>query len=110
MTGKLIPVAWLNGGSVVSSVRLGRSKSNPPEYSGAAKMIAIKEGTYVNGTHWTCTFLCPGCMTGSSLSFGANSVSARLGWVMPSMNVGNAGTSAAKLGMHNAGTGIFNID
>ena len=110
MTGKLIPTAWPNGASVVSSLRLARSKSNPPEYSGAAKMVTIKEGTYVNGTHWTYTFLCQGCITGSSLSFAANSASARLGWGTSSMSVGNPGTSTAKLGMHNTGTGTFNID
>jgi cellobiose dehydrogenase (acceptor) len=110
MTGKLIPVAWPNGDSVVSSLRLARTKTNPPEYSGGAKMVRINEGTYVNSTHWTYTFLCKGCITGSSLSFSASSANARLGWGISSTIVGNPGSSTARLGMHQAGTGTFNID
>lgn len=100
MTGKLIPTAWPNGGSVVSYLRLARLKANPPEYSGSAKMVTIKEGTYINGTHWTYTFLCKGCITGTSVSFGANLASARLGWGMSTMSVGNAGSPTARLGMY----------
>lgn len=110
MTGKLILAAWPNGDSIVSSLRLARSKSNPPEYTGDAKMATIKEGTYVNATHWAYTFLCTKCITESSLTFSASSASARLGWAMSSREVQNPGTSAAKLGMHNAGTGTFNIE
>ena len=110
MTGKLILVAWPNGANIVHSLRLARTKSNPPEYSGGAKMLAIADGTYTNSSHWTSTFLCQGCITGSSLSFTAGAGSARLGWAMSTTSIQNAGSSTAKLGMHNAGNGGFNID
>jgi cellobiose dehydrogenase (acceptor) len=109
MTGKLITVFWPSGNSITHSIRLARTKNNPPEYTGGAKIVQIKEGTYTNGTHWTATFLCRGCITGSSLSFGAGDSNARLGWGISTQAVRNAASSNARLGMHAAGTGLFSM-
>jgi len=110
MVGKLLPTAWPSGNGVVYSIRQARSKTNPPVYSGSAKMVVIPQGTYHNGTHWSITFLCRGCITGSSLSFNAGATSARLGWGMSTSSVSNAGSPTARLGAHRSGTGTFNID
>lgn len=111
MVGSLLIVAWPNDDSVVASFRETSGYTSPAVYSDAnLTMSVISNGTFVNSTHMSYTFLCGGCITGDSYSFDATSSNVVLGWAVGSNAVTNAGSaSSATFTFHNTGYGEFNI-
>lgn len=43
-------------------------------------MSTIDNGTFVNSTHFSYTFLCSGCITGDSLTFSDDETGTVFGW------------------------------
>jgi cellobiose dehydrogenase (acceptor) len=73
----------------------------PPVYSGDAKLIPIKSGTFVNSTHISYTFLCSKCiMPANNFTFNPNSDSARLAWARSDRKLSDTSLSSTPLTVH----------
>ncbi|KAL3422294.1 GMC oxidoreductase [Phlyctema vagabunda] len=111
MTGTLLVVAWPNGDEVVASVRETSGYTSPGVFStSTASLLPIANGTFVNSTHTSYTFLCSGCITGDAYSFNGTATDIVLGWAMSDSAVTNpASASGASLAYHNSGFGAFGV-
>ncbi|KAI1847101.1 hypothetical protein JX265_012913 [Neoarthrinium moseri] len=111
MEGPLLMAAWANaaGTGVVSSFRQARNEDdNPPEVTGTFVARPIADGTAVNASFLTYTFLCEGCLgAGLGLDAAAATATVEMGWALGSKAVGNPGSPAAVLNFHDVGFGGF---
>ncbi|KAF2873233.1 hypothetical protein BDV95DRAFT_605791 [Massariosphaeria phaeospora] len=80
MTNKLLIVAWPNAQAAVSSFRKVANYSPPPVAAGTFAQLPIANGTYVNATHWTYTFLCSKCIQSDGTTFKASDTAAGIGF------------------------------
>ncbi|MBE3049783.1 hypothetical protein IMZ48_46260 [Candidatus Bathyarchaeota archaeon] len=112
MEGPLLLAAWSDGTNVVSSFRQAfNEEDNPPEVTGTFSLRPITEGTSVNGTFLTFTFLCEGCLSdGLGLAAADTAGVAEMGWALSSIPVRNAETPAGVLDFHDSGFGDFDAD
>ncbi|KAE9373549.1 hypothetical protein N431DRAFT_504192 [Stipitochalara longipes BDJ] len=112
MVGSLLIVAWPNSGSVVASFRETSGYTSPPVYTETGlSMSPLTNGTFVNSTHLLYTFLCTGCITGTALSFSANTSEPTISWAVSSKAVTNpSSSSGATLQYHDVGYGDFGLD
>jgi len=70
-------------------------------------MKAIKNGTYVNSTHLSYTFLCSKCFSaGTNLVFQPTDVNGGVGWALSSNTPSGPKSASATLSMHSAGWGL----
>ncbi|KAH8672540.1 hypothetical protein BGZ60DRAFT_374213 [Tricladium varicosporioides] len=111
MVGSILVVAWPNDNSVIASFRETSGYSSPGVYANASmSMSPISNGTFVNSTHMSYTWLCSGCITGDSLSFTASSDAAGFGWAMSSSTPTNPSTAdGATFAYHNTGYGDLSM-
>ncbi|KAH7113263.1 putative cellobiose dehydrogenase [Dendryphion nanum] len=109
MEGPLLMAAWSDGTNVVSSFRQAANEDdNPPEVTGTFSARTIAEGTSVNSSFLTYTFLCEGCLNAAfGLGAAATAGTAEMGWALASTAVRNPQSSAGILGFHNTGFGEF---
>ncbi|KAK0452909.1 GMC oxidoreductase [Desarmillaria tabescens] len=107
MTSTLLLVYWANGDEVMTSFRETSSYASPSVYDGNVTLSTIPDGTYVNDTHVSLTFLCGGCITGDSLSFSSTDTSAVLGWGYSTSSLSDITDSSTALVFHSAGYGEF---
>ncbi|PBK76245.1 CBD9-like protein [Armillaria solidipes] len=110
MTESLLLVAWPNGDEVVTSFREATAYSTPPVYNGSdVTLSTIADGTYVNDTHLSLTFLCGGCITGDDLTFSSTDTSAVLGWAYSTSSPSDVADESTDLVYHSAGYGEFGL-
>ncbi|CAL3969300.1 unnamed protein product [Diplocarpon coronariae] len=111
MTGSLLVVAWPNEGKVVASFRQTSGYSSPAVYTNSALSLSpIANGTFVNGTHTSYTFLCGGCIMGNALTFQASTANIIIGWSFS--RTAPTSPSSAELATfvyHEAGFGSFGL-
>jgi cellobiose dehydrogenase (acceptor) len=107
MTAGLLVVAWPNGDEVVSSLRKATGYANPPVYAGDATIKPIAEGTSVNSTAFTYTFLCQNCTDIGDISFTKSSDTAPFGWAMSTLALTDPSSASGALTSHvGVGQGI----
>ncbi|KAL2059830.1 hypothetical protein VTL71DRAFT_9985 [Oculimacula yallundae] len=110
MVGPLLLAAWPDGQTVRSSFRVAKTEDeSPPVAVGTFNIVPIPQGTNVNGTHMTFTFLCQNCID-SKLGFAASSTSAgafEMGWALASKAVSTPTSNATELSFHNSGFDSF---
>ncbi|GIJ99447.1 hypothetical protein Aspvir_001579 [Aspergillus viridinutans] len=109
MTSALLIAAWPNGNSAVSSLRKTTTYANPDVYSGDASLTEIAEGTSVNSTHLTYTFLCSGCILGQPATFDATDETYFLGWALSKTSPTTPASASSALTYHAAGFGSFEM-
>ncbi|PBK93646.1 CBD9-like protein [Armillaria gallica] len=110
MTKSLLLVAWPNGDEVMTSFREATAYSTPPVYNGSdVTLSTIADGTYVNDTHLSLTFLCGGCITGDDLTFSSTDTSVVLGWAYSTSSPSDVTDESTKLVYHSAGYGEFGL-
>ncbi|KAK0234121.1 hypothetical protein IW262DRAFT_1505923, partial [Armillaria fumosa] len=120
MTESLLLVAWPNGDEVMTSFREATfviycsinslAYSTPPVYNGSdVTLSTIADGTYVNDTHLSLTFLCGGCIVGDSLTFSSTDSSAVLGWAYSTSSPSDVADETTDLVYHSAGYGEFGL-
>lgn len=108
MSGALLICAWADGDNIVASLRQATAYSNPPEVSNSSMGIyEISSGTSVNSTGWSFTFLCKGCATGTSNSFGATDTEKVFGYALSSTALADTSSSAATLNFHSKAYGEY---
>ncbi|KAL6704891.1 hypothetical protein ACN47E_007574 [Coniothyrium glycines] len=95
MEGNFILAVWPTGnGDVMASFRQATNEDNPPEVTGSFSVRPIPDGTTVNQTFLSYTFLCEGCIDptlGLSVQASGNAV---MGWALSERPPrGNAATA-----------------
>ncbi|KAI9172778.1 Cellobiose dehydrogenase [Paramyrothecium foliicola] len=109
MLNGLLLVAWANGEEVVSSFRLAGSYANPDVYTETeVTAVPIANGTFVNSTHFSYTFVCQNCVVaGKTNVAGANPI---FGWAISAENPTTLSDPASAIPYHAAGFGQFGVD
>ncbi|KAF6798152.1 hypothetical protein CSOJ01_12802 [Colletotrichum sojae] len=109
MLNGLLFVAWADGEEIRTSFRLGSAYSNPDVYTATeVSAVPIANGTFVNSTHFSYTFLCQGCVIADKTSL--TSASPILGWAFSDANPTTPSDPASALNYHSAGFGQFGLD
>lgn len=108
MMASTLIAAWPNGDDIVASVRKTNAYSSPTVMDGAT-LSTIAEGTFVNSTHFSYTFLCTGCITGDSGAFDVTGTTAVLGWALSKTAPTTPASADSKLGYHSTGFGAFGM-
>ncbi|TPR10640.1 HhH-GPD base excision DNA repair family protein [Aspergillus niger] len=109
MTNVLLIAAWPDGDSAVGTLREATSYVSPSVYSGDASIEEIPDGTSVNSTYLTYTFLCKGCIIGQPTTFDANSTQYYFGWALSASNPTTPSSASSKMPYHAAGYGGFEV-
>ncbi|CAJ2511151.1 Uu.00g067760.m01.CDS01 [Anthostomella pinea] len=109
MAGYLLIVAWPNGDDVVLSPRMATGYTTPSAYTGNVTLTPIADGTFINSTHLSATFLCAGCITGNSDSFSANETNAVFAYAYSTTAVTDPTDSSTELSYHTAGYSAFGM-
>lgn len=108
MTGRLLLVAWPNGDDVVSSFRYTSAYSNPDVYTNTTlSALPIANGTFVNSTHLSFTFVCETCAIGGETTFDLTGGSGALGYAISSSNPTTPSDSSSALVYHDLGSNIY---
>ncbi|KAJ8115372.1 hypothetical protein OPT61_g2965 [Boeremia exigua] len=111
MTNNLLVVAWPNEGEVVSSFRRATGYTNPAVVTGDFTMSPIPDGTYVNDTAFSYTFLCKNCISDDVANglviYEAPSTNV-MGWAFSGDALTNPATASAALNYH-TGFGAFGL-
>ncbi|KAF9698923.1 hypothetical protein EKO04_003346 [Ascochyta lentis] len=108
MLNHLLLVAWANGEDVVSTFRTAAAYANPPVYDATTvSALPIANGTFVNSTHFSYTFLCKGCIVGGTTTFTKTDANPVLGWALSSSNPTTPSDPTSELPYHDAGFGLY---
>lgn len=108
MLNKLLLVAWANGEEIVSTFRTASAYSNPAVYDASeVSAMPIANGTFVNGTHFSFTFLCKGCLVGGTTTFKATDKTPVIGWAVSTEDPATPSDPASDLEYHDAGFGLY---
>ncbi|KAF2830839.1 CBD9-like protein, partial [Ophiobolus disseminans] len=110
MLGKLLVLAWPNQQTVVSSFRKTANYGSPAVATGTFSQIPIANGTYVNSTHWTYTFLCSKCIQTDGTTFKATDTAPSLGYALNANAPAQRTNAAAAVSKHTAqGQAVFDL-
>lgn len=106
MTKHLLFVAWPNGDDVVTSFRIAESYANPSVYTNTTvAALPIANGTFVNSTHFSYTFVCEGCIVGGTTSFTADTEAPVLGYAVSTTSPDTVSSASSALTYHDAASG-----
>lgn len=110
MVGPLLLVTWPNEGEALYSFRQATEYANPPVYAGdvAVSLVTIPDGTFVNDTHISLTFLCEGCVD-ADLSFAPDTASSVAGFAVSDSPPEDPADEATALVFHSYGYGQFGV-
>ncbi|CAO2658307.1 Nn.00g060300.m01.CDS01 [Neocucurbitaria sp. VM-36] len=112
MTGNLLVVAWPNDGEVVSSFREATGYTSPSTKTGDFSMTPIPEGTFVNETAFSYTFLCSNCISddvSNGLVIYESPSTNIMGWAFSDDALSDPATASSALTYHSAGFGAFGL-
>ncbi|KAJ4321378.1 hypothetical protein N0V94_002915 [Neodidymelliopsis sp. IMI 364377] len=112
MTGNLLVVAWPNDGEVVSSFRKATGYTNPATTTGDFTMNPIPDGTFVNDTAFSYTFLCKNCISddvATGLVIYESPSTNIMGWAFSDDPLTDPATASSTLTYHTAGFGAFGL-
>lgn len=108
MLTHMLLVTWANGEEVVSTFRTASAYANPAVYDATeVSALPIANGTFVNSTHYSFTFLCEGCIVGGLTTFAANDTIPVLGWALSSSNPTTPSDPTSEIPYHDAGFGLY---
>lgn len=110
MTGNLLVVAWPNDGEIVSSFREATGYTSPAAKTGDFTMSPIPDGTFVNETAFSYTFLCSNCISddvSKGLVLYESPSTNIIGWAFSADPLTDPATASSALTYHSAGFGAF---
>jgi cellobiose dehydrogenase (acceptor) len=108
MLNHLLLIVWANGEEVVSTFRTAGAYANPAVYDATpVSALPIANGTFVNSTHFSYTFLCKGCIVGGDTTFAKTDEIPVLGWALSAENPTTPSDPASDLPYHAAGFGLY---
>ncbi|KAF2001954.1 iron reductase domain protein [Amniculicola lignicola CBS 123094] len=100
MLNKLLIAAWPNAQALVSSFRKTAQYGSPAVATGTFTQTPIANGTYVNSTHWTYTFLCSKCILADGTTFKTADTSASFGWAFNTAAPSSKANAASTVTKH----------
>lgn len=110
MVGNLLAVAWPNDGKVVSSFRVATGYTSPSVATGDFAMSPIPDGTFVNDTAFSYTFLCSNCISEDPLTgFVVAPELNIVGWAQSDDALTDPTSASGALTYHSAGFGAFGM-
>ncbi|KAI4654202.1 uncharacterized protein J4E78_007247 [Alternaria triticimaculans] len=110
MLNKLLIVAWPNAQTVVGSFRKTAQYASPAIATGTFTQTAISNGTYVNSTHWTYTFLCSKCIQTDGTTFKPTDTAPSLGFAFNPTAPAQKTNPASSVSKHTAqGQAVFDL-
>lgn len=108
MTEHLMFIAWPNGDEVMTSFRLATSYANPAVYSDSTvAALPIANGTFVNSTHISSTFVCQDCIIGGTTTFAATDSAPIIGYAVSTSNPTTVSDASTALVYHDAGANEY---
>ncbi|KAF2825199.1 CBD9-like protein, partial [Ophiobolus disseminans] len=112
MTGNPLIVAWPNDGEIVSSFRQATGYTNPAVKTSNFSMTPIPDGTFVNETAFSYTFLCSNCISDNVADglviYDSPAVNI-MGWAFAKAPLTDSASASAALNYHNGGFGAFGM-
>ncbi|KAF2737008.1 CBD9-like protein [Polyplosphaeria fusca] len=102
MLNKLLILAWPNGQNIVSSFRKAAQYGSPAVATGTFTQTPIANGTYVNSTHWTYTFLCGKCIQTDGTTFKATDAQPAIGFALNANAPAQKASASASVSKHTA--------
>ncbi|OAL53639.1 CBD9-like protein [Pyrenochaeta sp. DS3sAY3a] len=110
MLSKLLILAWPNSQAVVGSFRKTANYGSPAVATGTFTQTPIANGTYVNSTHWTYTFLCSKCIQTDGTTFKATDTAPSIGFALNAAAPTQKTNAAASVSKHTAqGQVVFDL-
>ncbi|KAH7384640.1 hypothetical protein BKA66DRAFT_462578 [Pyrenochaeta sp. MPI-SDFR-AT-0127] len=110
MLNKLLIVAWPNSKDVVGSFRKTANYGSPAVTTGTFTQTPIANGTYVNSTHWTYTFLCSKCIQTDGTTFKTTDTAPSIGYALNTAAPSQVTNPASSVSKHTAqGKAIFDL-
>jgi hypothetical protein len=89
---------------------LDRNYGSPAVAAGTFSLSPIANGTYVNNTHWTYTFLCSNCIQTDGSTFKATDTAPSIGYVLNPTAPSQKANAAATVKKHTAqGQVVFDL-
>ncbi|KAF1831961.1 CBD9-like protein [Decorospora gaudefroyi] len=111
MLNKLLIISWPNAKAVVSSFREATQYRSPSVVTGAFTQMPIANGTYVNSTHWTYTFLCSKCIQSDGTTFKITDTTASIGFAVNANAPAQKSNPASAVSKHMAqGQAVFDLN
>lgn len=110
MVGSMLIAAWPSGTNVIASLRETSGYTSPGAYANTtSQLLPIANGTFVNSTHVSYTFLCQACI-GNTYTFAGGASQVVIGWALGNGTVTNAASATdATFTYHGGGYGDFGI-
>ncbi|KAF1977293.1 CBD9-like protein [Bimuria novae-zelandiae CBS 107.79] len=100
MKNALLVLAWPNSQAIVGSFRKTAQYGSPLIATGTFTQTLIANGTYINSTHWTYTFLCSKCIQTDGTTFAASANTTVLGYALNSAAPSNKANAASSVSKH----------
>lgn len=108
MLNNLLFVAWPNDEEIITTFRLAGAYANPDEYSGDVTALPIANGTFINSTHLSYTFLCQGCINDDS--FDATAATPVFGYAVAATSPETASDPVSALTYHAKAFGQYGVN
>jgi hypothetical protein len=90
--------------------RTTRNYGSPAVATGTFSQTPIANGTYVNSTHWTYTFLCSNCIQADGTTFKTTDTEPSIGYVLNPTAPTQKANAAAAVSKHTAqGQAVFDL-
>ncbi|KAL9074413.1 MAG: hypothetical protein Q9157_004394 [Trypethelium eluteriae] len=110
MTNTLLFTAWTSNNKIMTSFREATAYATPPVYTATTVTASpIANGTFINTTHFSCTFLCSGCILGNSVTFGSDATNSELGYAVSATNPTDPTDPGTAFSYHDEGYGEYNM-
>lgn len=92
----------------MSSFRYTSAYSTPDVYSNSTvSALPIANGTFINSTHLSYTFVCQGCVVGGTTTFDFSEDTGALGFALSSSNPTTPSDASTALVYHDLGSNIY---
>jgi cellobiose dehydrogenase (acceptor) len=111
MANSLMVIAWPYQKQIVSTLRHSQGYSIPnPSSNSSITLKTIPAGTSFDGTTYTYTFLCKGCIQTDGSTFKANDDLPTIGYAQAAVPVTNPADPLSAMAFHSSGYGLFQVN
>jgi cellobiose dehydrogenase (acceptor) len=111
MANSLMVIAWPHQKKIVSTLRHSQGYSIPnPTSNTTISLKTISAGTWVDGTTYTYTFLCKGCIQSDGSTFKADADLPTIGYAQAAVPVTAPADPFSAMAFHSSGYGLFEVN
>ena len=111
MADSLMVVGWPHEKKIVASLRHSTGYASPgPNSNASISLRTIPAGTSFDGTTYTYTFLCKGCIHAARSTFKADANLPNLGYAHSADAISSPVNALSTLSYHDSGSGLFQVN